>query len=104
MPQSLRQVGIDSPGEHSRRLLARPLWGETRNDLGDVDVHAVNPTLPFQLRTGRAPDARRRPLFGMPASAARAFSCVRAGTTTVAPASARAPVVSRPTPEYPPVT
>src|SRR5262245_23592433 len=41
---------------------------------------------------------------GMPASAVRAFSCVRAGTTTVAPASARARVVSRPTPEYPPVT
>ena len=27
-PQLLRQVGIDSPAKHSRRLLSRPLWGE----------------------------------------------------------------------------
>ena len=64
VPQLLRQVGIDSPWEHSRRLLPRPLWREIRNDLGDVDVHAVHPAFVLQLRTRRAPHARRRPLFG----------------------------------------
>src|SRR5262249_21271069 len=49
-PQSLRQVRIDTPGEHSRRLLAQPFWGEIRNDVGDVDVHAIDPPFPFQLR------------------------------------------------------
>src|SRR5258705_2046182 len=41
---------------------------------------------------------------GMLLRAWRALSGVRAGTITVAPAPARARVVSRPMPEYPPVT
>jgi hypothetical protein len=39
-----------------------------------------------------------------PAREPRAFSTVRAGTMTIAPADARARVVSNPTPTYPPVT
>jgi hypothetical protein len=42
--------------------------------------------------------------LGIPLRAWRALSGVRAGTTTVAPASVRARVVSRPIPAYPPVT
>ena len=45
VPQLLRQGGIDSPWEHSRRLLSRPLWNEIRNDLGDVESMQYTPPL-----------------------------------------------------------